>query len=108
MNITKYTLELTNSEMYDLAYALENSIENMLTFGKDKKHDATFNEFEDELKLLETFCQDFGYSMSIHHRTEDGKGYRWGKDTKRYTDAEEWFKALLKQRRKEYDAKTKK
>jgi hypothetical protein len=105
MEITTYTLELSNSEMFDLAYALENSIENMITLGADKKHDLIFNDFEDELKLLGTFCRDFGYVMSVHHRTEDGRGWDWGKDDKDYSSAEEWFTTLLKQRRKEYDSK---
>ena len=105
MEITKYTLELTSSEMFDLAYALEHQIEADLSLTTPLKDDALFNDFESELKTLQGFVSSFGYKLDVTERTENG--YKWEDNPKKYDIAEDWLKALLKQRRKELAAKSK-
>jgi len=105
MEITKYTLELTSEEMFDLAYALENRIETDLSLTTPLKDDALFNDFECELKMLQEFVSRFGYVLDVSEKTE--KGYKWESNPKNYDWTEDWLKALLKQRRKELAAKTK-
>ena len=105
MEITKYTLELTSSEMFDLAYALEHRIEADLSLTTPLKDDGIFNDFECELKILQEFVSSFGYRLDISERTEHG--HRWESNLKHYDSTEDWLKALLKQRRKELALKKK-
>ena len=105
MEITKYTLELTGGEMFDLAYALEHQIEADLSLTTPLKDDGILNDFECELKILQEFVSSFGYKLDVSHRTENG--YKWENKPKKYDNAEDWLKALLKQRRKELAAKNK-
>jgi len=105
MEITKYTLELTSSEMFDLAYALEHQIEADLSLTTPLKDDGIFNDFECELKILQEFVSSFGYKLDVSGRTENG--YKWENNPKKYDIAEDWLKALLKQRRKELALKKK-
>jgi len=105
MEITKYTLELTSSEMFDLAYALEHQIEADLSLTTPLKDDGIFNDFEGELKMLQEFVSSFGYELDVPGKTENG--YKWENNPKKYDIAEDWLKALLKQRRKELAAKNK-
>ena len=105
MEITKYTLELTGDEMFDWAYALEHQIEADLSLTTPLKSDGIFNDFESELKTLQKFVSSFGYKLDVSRRTENG--YEWENNPKKYDIAEDWLKALLKQRRKELAAKTK-
>ena len=105
MGITKYTLELTSNEMFDLAYALEKQIEADLSLTTPLKNDALFNDFESELNILQEFVSSFGYKLDVTERTENG--YKWENNPKKYDTAEDWLKALLKQRRKELAAKNK-
>ena len=99
MKITKYTLELTSGEMFDLAYALEHQIEADLSLTTPLKDDGIFNDFESGLKILQEFVGSFGYKLDVSRRTENG--YKWENNPKKYDIAEDWLKALLKQRRKE-------
>ena len=103
MEITKYTLELTSNEMFDLAYALEHQIEADLSLTTPLKSDGIFNDFECELKILQEFVSSFGYKLDVSRRTENG--YKWENNPKKYDNAEDWLKALLKQRRKELATK---
>ena len=105
MEITKYTLELTSSEMFDLAYALEKQIDADLSLTTPLKSDGIFNDFECELKILQEFVSSFGYKLDVSGRTENG--YKWENNPKKYDIAEDWLKALLKQRRKELALKKK-
>ena len=105
MEITKYTLELTSSEMFDLAYALEHRIEADLSLTTPPNDDAIFNDFKCELKILQEFVSSFGYKLDVSGRTENG--YKWENNPKKYDIAEDWLKALLKQRRKELALKKK-
>ena len=105
MEITKYTLELTSSEMFDLAYALEKQIDADLSLTTPLKSDGIFNDFECELKILQEFVSSFGYKLDVSGRTENG--YEWENNPKKYDIAEDWLKALLKQRRKELALKKK-
>ena len=105
MGITKYTLELTSDEMFDLAYALEHQIEADLSLTTPLKDDGIFNDFECELKILQEFVSSFGYKLDVSGRTENG--YKWENNPKKYDIAEDWLKALLKQRRKELALKKK-
>ena len=105
MEITKYTVELTRSEMFDLAYALEHQIEADLSLTTPLKDDGIFNDFERELKILQEFVSSFGYKLDVSPRTENG--YKWENNPKKYDIAEDWLKALLKQRRKELALKKK-
>ena len=99
MEITKYTLELTSSEMFDLAYALEKQIDADLSLTTPLKSDGIFNDFECELKILQEFVSSFGYKLDVPKKSEQG----WlHESNKKYYDwTEDWLKALLKQRRKE-------
>ena len=105
MEITKYTLELTSSEMFDLAYALEKQIEADLSLTTPLKDDGIFNDFESELKTLQKFVSSFGYTLNVHERTEAGQ--IWNTSVKNYHWTGDWLKDLLKQRRKELAAKNK-
>ena len=105
MEITKYTLELTSNEMFDLAYALEHRIEADLSLTTPIKDDSIFNDFECEVKLLQGFV-DNGYQLTVSAKSGEGHSI-WSKKEKNYDWTEEWFKDLLKQRRKEFVAKTK-
>ena len=105
MEITKYTLELTSSEMFDLAHALEHRIEADLSLTTPLKDDGIFNDFESELKTLQEFVSSFGYKLDVSCKTENG--YKWENNPKKYDIAEDWLKALLKQRRKELALKKK-
>ena len=105
MEITKYTLELTSNEMFDLAYALEKQIDADLSLTTPLKSDGIFNDFECELKILQEFVSSFGYKLDVSGRTENG--YEWENNPKKYDIAEDWLKALLKQRRKELALKKK-
>jgi len=105
MEITKYTLELTSDEMFDLAYALEKQIDADLSLTTPLKSDGIFNDFECELKILQEFVSSFGYKLDVSGRTENG--YKWENNPKKYDIAEDWLKALLKQRRKELALKKK-
>ena len=105
MEITKYTLELTSSEMFDLAYALEKQIDADLSLTTPVKDDEIHNDFESELKILQEFVSSFGYKLDVSERTKEG--YKWESKPKNYEWTEDWLKALLKQRRKELAAKTK-
>ena len=105
MEITKYTLELTSSEMCDLAYALEKQIEADLSLTTPLKSDGIFNVFECELKILQEFVSSFGYKLDVPKKSEQGWLHESNK--KHYDWTEDWLKALLKQRRKELAAKNK-
>ena len=105
MEITKYTLELTSNEMFDLAYALEKQIDADLSLTTPLKSDGIFNDFECELMILQEFVSSFGYKLDVSGRTENG--YEWENNPKKYDIAEDWLKALLKQRRKELALKKK-
>jgi len=102
MEITKYTLELTGDEMFDLAYALDQYIENSVAHFPLT---ADLVEFEGEVKLLQGFV-DNGYGLTVSAKSKEGHP-TWSKKKKNYDWTEEWFKDLLKQRRKEFAAKTK-
>jgi len=91
--------------MFDLAYALEHQIEADLSLTTPLKDDALFNDFESELKTLQEFVSSFGYKLDVTERTENG--FKWENNPKKYDIAEDWLKALLKQRRKELAAKNK-
>lgn len=108
MEITKYTLELDGNEMFELCYALQDTIENRINLTDNPKADKIFNEPEAELKLLQDFIDNTSQTLTVSERSEDGKAWKWVKNQKQYTDAEEWFEALLKQRRKEHDRQNKK
>ena len=99
MEITKYTLELTSSEMFDLAYALEKQIDADLSLTTPLKSDGIFNDFECELKILQEFVSSFGYKLDVPQKSEHG--YLHESKIKYYDCTEDWLKALLKQRRKE-------
>ena len=100
MEITKYTLELTSSEMFDLAYAMEHQIEADLSLTTPLKDDALFNDFESEQKILQEFVSSFGYTLNVHERTECGQFWK-SQNKINYDWTEDWLKDLLKQRRKE-------
>ena len=104
MNIETYTVTLNRDEMFDIAYALESDISSDLTFTDDKKNDYMLNEQEHVLELLQRFVSDFGYRLTVSEKTVEGY-IVFDTEAEVYRDAEEWFKALLKQRRKEFDAK---
>ena len=99
MEITKYTLELTSNEMFDLAYALEKQIDADLSLTTPVKDDGIFNDFECELKVLQEFVSSFGYKLDVPQKSEHG--YLHESKIKYYDCTEDWLKALLKQRRKE-------
>jgi hypothetical protein len=101
MEITKYTLELTSSEMFDLAYALEKQIDADLSLTTPVKDDGIFNNFESELKVLQEFVSGFGYKLDVPQKSEHG--YLHESKIKYYDCTEDWLKALLKQRRKELE-----
>jgi len=101
MEITKYTLELTSSEMFDLAYALEKQIDADLSLTTPLKSDGIFNDFECELKILQEFVSSFGYKLDVPQKSEHG--YLHESKIKYYDCTEDWLKALLKQRRKELE-----
>ena len=105
MEITKYTLELTSSEMFDLAYSLEKQIDADLSLTTPLKDDGIFNDFASELKTLQEFVSSFGYKLNVPKKSEQG----WlHESNKKYYDwTEDWLKDLLKQRREELAAKTK-
>ena len=103
MEITKYTLELTSNEMFELAYALEHQIEANLSLTTPLKDDGIFNDFERELKILQEFVSSFGYKLSISQRTECGQLWKSQNEMKYYDWTEDWLKDLLKQRRKELE-----
>ena len=105
MEITKYTLELTSNEMFDLAYALEHQIEADLSLTTPVKDDGIFNDFERELKILQEFVSSFGYKLDVPQKSEQGWLHESNK--KYYEWTEDWLKALLKQRRKELALKKK-
>ena len=105
MEITKYTLELTSSEMFDLAYALEKQIEADLSLTTPVEDDEIHNNFESELKILQEFVSSFGYKLDVGERTKEG--YKWESNPYHHDWTEDWLKALLKQRRKELAAKNK-
>ena len=107
MEITKYTLELTSSEMFDLAHALEHRIEGDLSLTTPLKDDGIFNDFECELKILQEFVSSFGYKLNISQRTECGQLWKSQNEIKYYEWTGDWLKDLLKQRRKELAAKNK-
>ena len=107
MEITKYTVELTRSEMFDLAYALEHQIEADLSLTTPPKDDGIFNDFECELKVLQEFVSSFGYKLDVSCKTECGQFWKSPNETKYYDWTEDWLKALLKQRRKELALKKK-
>jgi len=107
MEITKYTLELTSNEMFDLAYALEKQIDADLSLTTPVKDDGIFNDFECELTILQEFVNRFGYKLSVSRRTECGQFWKNSTENKYYNWTEDWLKALLKQRRKELAAKNK-
>lgn len=100
MEITKYTLEIDSGEMFELAYALEHYIDSNITIIDNAKTLKILNDFEIELRLLNTFVDSFGYSLSVSKKTKEGYTMHESK-TKYYDNAEEWFDALLKQRVKE-------
>ena len=101
MEITKYTLELTSNEMFDLAYALEKQIDADLSLTTPVKDDGIFNDFECELKILQEFVSSFGYKLDVPQKSEHG--YLHESKIKYYDCTEDWLKALLKQRRKELE-----
>ena len=101
MEITKYTLELTSSEMFDLAYSLEKQIDADLSLTTPLKSDGIFNDFESELKVLQEFVSSFGYKLDVPQKSEHG--YLHESNKKYYDCTEDWLKALLKQRRKELE-----
>jgi len=101
MEITKYTLELTSNEMFDLAYALEKQIDADLSLTTPVKDDGIFNDFECELKVLQEFVSSFGYKLDVPQKSEHG--YLHESKIKYYDCTEDWLKALLKQRRKELE-----
>jgi len=101
MEITKYTLELTSSEMFDLAYSLEKQIDADLSLTTPVKDDGIFNDFECELKILQEFVSSFGYKLDVPQKSEHG--YLHESKIKYYDCTEDWLKALLKQRRKELE-----
>jgi len=101
MEITKYTLELTSNEMFDLAYALEKQIDADLSLTTPVKDDGIFNDFESELKVLQEFVSSFGYKLDVPQKSEHG--YLHESNKKYYDWTEDWLKALLKQRRKELE-----
>ena len=101
MEITKYTLELTSSEMFDLAYSLEKQIDADLSLTTPVKDDGIFNDFECELKVLQEFVSSFGYKLDVPQKSEHG--YLHESKIKYYDCTEDWLKALLKQRRKELE-----
>ena len=107
MEITKYTVELTNEEMFDWAYALEHQIEADLSLTTPIKDDGIFNDFESELKTLQKFVSSFGYKLNISQRTECGQLWKSQNEIKYYEWTGDWLKDLLKQRRKELAAKNK-
>jgi len=107
MEITKYTVELTRSEMFDLAYALEHQIEADLSLTTPLKDDEILNDFECELKILQEFVSSFGYKLDVSCKTECGQFWKSPNETKYYDWTEDWLKALLKQRRKELALKKK-
>jgi len=103
MEITKYTLELTSNEMFDLAYALEKQIDADLSLTTPLKDDEILNDFECELKILQEFVSSFGYKLDVSCKTECGQFWKSPNETKYYDWTEDWLKALLKQRRKELE-----
>ena len=107
MEITKYTLELTSNEMFDLAYSLEHQIEADLSLTTPLKDDGIFNDFKSELKILQEFVSSFGYKLDVSCKTDCGEFWKSPNETKYYDWTEDWLKALLKQRRKELALKKK-
>jgi len=101
MEITKYTLELTSNEMFELAYALEHQIEADLSLTTPLKDDGIFNDFESELKTLQKFVSSFGYKLDVPKKSE--RGWLHESNNKYYDWTEDWLKDLLKQRRKELE-----
>jgi len=101
MEITKYTLELTSNEMFDLAYALEKQIDADLSLTTPVKDDGIINNFESELKILQEFVSSFGYKLDVPKKSE--RGWLPESNNKYYDWTEDWLKALLKQRRKELE-----
>ena len=99
MQVKNITVTLRPAEMFDLAYSLEHSIDLDIIIGKDSASDIILNDFESELNLLQTFV-DYGYSLDISKKTKEGYSL-YESNKKKYTDTQEWFKDLLKQRRKE-------
>ena len=105
MKIQSYTLELTEGEMYDMAYAVMDSIEMRLADEVERNWKPLLEDFESELELLQTFTgRGYGFSLTVDKRVVGQKGTsHWEPNPKTYHDAEEWFGALLKQRKKEYE-----
>ena len=102
MEIKTFTVELTANDMFELGYALEKSIESDLSLSTEPNTDEHFNDFESELELLQTFVNN-GQTLTVSKKTDTGS--IWESNPKKYGYATDWFKALLKQRRKEFKAK---
>ena len=92
METTKITLELTHNELYDLAYALQETIERNI---KDDRLPMKYwkDGVEAECKLLYHFVRYHSYSMSM-----PGNDL---KDYKEYNDVDEWVEALIAQKNAE-------
>ncbi len=86
MKTTFVTLELTTDELFDLAYALEESIERHI---KDccLSEEYTRNDIKAECDLLEHFVRYHSYTL---HATGEG----WT-EYKTFDSVEEWVKALF-------------
>jgi hypothetical protein len=98
METTKITIEMTPSEAFDLAYALEfyirkdtEAITNPVMFRFDDK--------EVERKLLQHFVSD-GYTLNFNDA--------WGLPNTDYRDVDDWYKVLMTRRKKELSTLAKK
>ena len=109
MEISKYTLQLSSGEMFEMAHAIMDSIEMRVSEEAVRGWNTKLWELESELKLLQTFSgRGYGFELTVDKRVEGSNNIsHWEPNPKTYHDAEEWFEALLKQRKKEYGEKNK-
>ena len=96
MKTRKIILEITPNEAFELAYALEYYISDII--GKERHIGIlTMDDMEAERKILQHFV-DEGYYIYI--KTGSIKDYR-----NPVRDVDDWYKALVKKRKKELSTK---
>jgi hypothetical protein len=92
MKTRKIILEITPDEAFDLAYAMEEYIVNCVKEARSIKM-LDFEDLESVRDILQYFVNE-GYHIYI--KTGSMKDYE-----KPYRHVDEWYKALVKKRKKE-------
>jgi hypothetical protein len=92
MKTRKIILEITPDEAFDLAYAMENYITMCINEAKTVNM-FLYEDFKSECAILQHFVNE-GFNLYVH--TQSIKDYE-----KPYRDVDEWYKALVKKRKKE-------